>query len=533
MKITIVLKDFYANIAPNIEYYYAKYLKSKIPDVVIEVIPIPYGANKKLKKVDLKQFVVDNYNALKDAEYLYVADAEMFKYLSGQPRMVLNKIFTVLPELLKDVKILSGISYGMLLYDLQGQDKLTKSLQVLVGHIDGDIVPVGGNLLYNTKLFLNPSNSISELALLLHEPRLSLDLETTSLNPFKGVIKSFSLTGACNKTVATLYDKKILKDFLTEYKGKLIFHNAVFDIKWIVYHCWMSSWDDTKGLLEGLGIITRDFEDTYCMAYSAYNSLSKPKLNLKELTVEYTGDYALQDLDNLDKYTDKEILSYNAMDTIATYYLYNKVLALVDSSYESLLKPSIPVIIQTELTGIPMSDKRIVEVKAICESNFNEANKALLDNPYILQARKELARIAHTKDYETRLNKSKTGKIITKSLSTFYDKEDFNPNSDLQVGHLLYKVLDLAVIDLTKSGKPSSAGDTLLKLKNTVIGSAKIAVIDRLLELASLKTIRSTFIPAFEEGILREGGIRYLYGSFILGGTVSGRLSSRNPNLNL
>ena len=38
-------------------------------------------------------------------------------------------------------------------------------------------------------------------------------------------------------------------------------------------------------------------------------------------------------------------------------------------------------------------------------------------------------------------------------------------------------------------------------------------------------------MPAFENGILKADGMRYLHGVFNLGGTVSGRLSSSDPNM--
>ena len=41
----------------------------------------------------------------------------------------------------------------------------------------------------------------------------------------------------------------------------------------------------------------------------------------------------------------------------------------------------------------------------------------------------------------------------------------------------------------------------------------------------------STFIPAFENAYPAPDGWHYLYGSFHLGGTVSGRLSSSRINL--
>lgn len=53
-----------------------------------------------------------------------------------------------------------------------------------------------------------------------------------------------------------------------------------------------------------------------------------------------------------------------------------------------------------------------------------------------------------------------------------------------------------------------------------------------LIELSAVDKILGTFIKAFKEkSILKDDGYYYLHGNFNLGGTVSGRLSSSDPNL--
>lgn len=49
--------------------------------------------------------------------------------------------------------------------------------------------------------------------------------------------------------------------------------------------------------------------------------------------------------------------------------------------------------------------------------------------------------------------------------------------------------------------------------------------------LSEIDKITSTFIPAFKEKVLKSEEGTYLHGSFRLGGTKSGRLSSAAPNL--
>ena len=59
-----------------------------------------------------------------------------------------------------------------------------------------------------------------------------------------------------------------------------------------------------------------------------------------------------------------------------------------------------------------------------------------------------------------------------------------------------------------------------------------LALLKSLKNLGEVDKILSTFIPAFEQNRLNhENGEWWLHGSFLLGGTVSGRLSSSKPNL--
>jgi DNA polymerase-1 len=58
-----------------------------------------------------------------------------------------------------------------------------------------------------------------------------------------------------------------------------------------------------------------------------------------------------------------------------------------------------------------------------------------------------------------------------------------------------------------------------------------LSILKELKDLGEADKILSTFIPAFENNSIYHDGTKYLTGSFNLGGTVSGRLSSSKPNL--
>lgn len=59
-----------------------------------------------------------------------------------------------------------------------------------------------------------------------------------------------------------------------------------------------------------------------------------------------------------------------------------------------------------------------------------------------------------------------------------------------------------------------------------------IKILETLIGIAEVSIILNTFVSAFEhKSILKDDGTYYLHGSFNLGGTLSGRLSSSNPNM--
>ena len=83
---------------------------------------------------------------------------------------------------------------------------------------------------------------------------------------------------------------------------------------------------DTKGLLNGLEILTRDFDDTKIISYLALNSCATNKYSLKALAQEYAGNYAQDDEDIKDirRIPLPQLLEYNLIDACCTNWLHDK-----------------------------------------------------------------------------------------------------------------------------------------------------------------------------------------------------------------
>ena len=100
---------------------------------------------------------------------------------------------------------------------------------------------------------------------------------------------------------------------------------------------------------------------------------------------------------------------------------------------------------------------------------------------------------------------------------------EFNVNSTQQLGKILFETLNLPVIKKTKTGYSTDE-----KVLNELQG--KHEVIPKILEYREAYKLKSTYIePLYKLG-LKDKKSR-IHTSFIQTGTATGRLSSKNPNL--
>jgi DNA polymerase-1 len=292
---------------------------------------------------------------------------------------------------------------------------------------------------------------------------------------------------------------------------------------------------DTKGLLHGLDVMTQRLHDTKIIAYLATNSTAGNVLGLKSLAHEFAGNWAKDDIKDIRKIHLKELLEYNLIDALSTHYVKEKFWPVMVKDnqldlYRSLMLPSLKLIMQIELTGMPMSRTKVQEVKRELWT-IQEMYKAFIEtNPVIDSLNLLLQHSAWDKDYESRKAKAKNpGKILPKNLAAFNDTR-FNPNSGPQLQRLLYEQMGLPVLDLTDTKQPATGAETIEKLINHTDNLSYKKLLESLIGYGKVTKILNTFIPAFEQALSKDSSDTvWLHGSFNLGGTVSGRLSSSDP----
>lgn len=293
---------------------------------------------------------------------------------------------------------------------------------------------------------------------------------------------------------------------------------------------------NTEGLLRGLEIMSRHFDDTKIIAYLATNSTAGNVLGLKALAHEFAGNWAVEEINDIRKIPQKDLLQYNLVDCLSTWYVHKKFYPIMvqdnqEGLYHSLMLPSLKLIIQIELTGMPMKREQVQHAKHELETLANGYLDTIKNSPVIKMFNLLLRQSEWEKDFEGRKAKAKNpGKIMPKNIAAF-DEVDFNPNSGPQLQRLLYEQMGLPVLDLTDTKQPATGKDTLEKLINHTNESAYKEIISALIGFSGVDKILTAFIPNFEKALDKGDGRVWLHGSFNLGGTVSGRLSSSKPNL--
>ena len=483
-----------------------------------------------------KEYVIDLLPTLEDlgVKHILCTDAQYFKTISKQKQAdkLLGYIFDV-PNY-QGMKITFGLSYSALIYNPNNHSKMSLGISTLKGMIQDDFNLLGSNII-DTAVY--PS-SIGDISNLLSElssyPSVTVDIETTSLNFWEAEIVSIAFAVDKHNGGAFMVNDDpqilaMLKEWFINYQGNVKYHNVNFDVKVLIYKLFMNNLLDTEGIIQGIEVMTKSIDDTKIIAYLALNSTTKPEYSLKSLAYEYTGNYAEEDIKNIRKMDKDKLLQYNLTDTLATWYVYDKYYqVLVDENlldlYHGLMLDSMRVLLQIELTGLPLDLQEVAKVKADLQQQVDAITDYFNNTSEVQEALDLLRQEAVDKKNQT-LKKTKHDISMPK-----YQNMKFNLNSGAHLIKLLYSVIGLPVIDLTDTKLPATGNKTIKKLINHASPQHQI-ILKKLLDYLSIIKILTSFIPAFENAVDKGQEVAYLHGSFIIGGTVSGRLSSKNPNM--
>ena len=516
-----------------------KYYLPYVPEEECVFLPLYFDKSKKKTSIaDMKQFLSEtafSFFNQHNCKYLLVCDGEYFKVITKQTKVEPNLGY-VLPV---DYMLVSYVpSYSAALYYPERVvPKIKQALEAVVNHSLGRYTEPGRGII-KTGLYLSIASEIELVMSKLHAyTKLTCDIETWSLKHYDSGIASITFCWneheGCAFCVDYSKDKKnekvrqILRNFFESYKGTLIFHNITFDMYILTYQLYMEDLLDTKGLLRGLEILLKNFEDTKLIAYLATNTCGGNVLGLKALAQEFAGNYAEEEIGNIDAIPKDELLRYNLIDGLSTWFVFNKYWPKMvedqqERIYQTIFKPAVKDIIQMQLTGLPMDMERVLEAEKELTAIKDNALERITSSS-LVQEFEEQYRITWAEE---------KNKVLKKKRVTPEDCPDrFNPDSSLMLKEILYDFIKLPIIEKTETKQPATGKDTLSKLMNHTENQDVKDLLQALVDYKDVIKILTAFIPAFKNARRAGDGRFYLFGNFNLGGCVSARLSSNSINL--
>lgn len=507
---------------------------------------------KKTPAREIKEFIQQELQqVLDDAEtqYIICTDSDYFKILTKEAKAEANLGY-VCDSVWGKQKVIYTPNYRQVFYDPPVvRAKIAQGMDALLNHIRGQYAEPGQGIIEFEAYPDTPEKIKAWLDQLLEMNKpLAIDIESFGLKHYNAGIGTITFCWSKTQGIAFNVDyepiegateapygrinrndivRNLLREFFIKYTQRQMYHNISYDVYVLIYQLFMDNLIDTGGLLDGMDIMLRNWDCTKLITYLATNSCAGNHLSLKDQAQEYAGNYAQDDIKDIRLIPNEQLLRYNLIDGLCTWYTYEKhwdTLIADDQLdvYNNIFKPACEDIIQMQLTGMPMNMETVNHVAEEMETDRNQALKtireSILMKNFTLMLRQEWV-------------DDKNAKLKKKQVTLADCEIEFNPNSGPQLQKLLFDYIGLPVLGLTKSKQPATDGDTIKALRTHTQSEDVKELLNALIDYKLVDKIITSFIPAFRNAQPGPDGWHYLFGNLNLGGTVSGRLSASEPNL--
>lgn len=507
---------------------------------------------KKTPAREIKEFIQQELQqVLDDAEtqYIICTDSDYFKILTKEAKAEANLGY-VCDSVWGKQKVIYTPSYRQVFYDPPVvKAKIAQGMDALLNHIRGQYAEPGQGIIEFEAYPDTPEKIKAWLDQLLEMNKpLAIDIESFGLKHYNAGIGTITFCWSKTQGIAFNVDyepikgateapygrinrngvvRNLLREFFIKYTQRQMYHNISYDVYVLIYQLFMDNLIDTEGLLHGMEIMLRNWDCTKLITYLATNSCAGNHLSLKDQAQEYAGNYAQDDIKDIRLIPNEQLLRYNLIDGLCTWYTYEKHwdTLIADNQldvYNNIFKPACEDIIQMQLTGMPMNMETVNQVAEEMETDRNQALKTIRESKlmknFTLMLRQEWV-------------DDKNAKLKKKQVTLADCDIEFNPNSGPQLQKLLFDYIGLPVLGLTKSKQPATDGDTIKALRTHTQSEDVKELLNALIDYKLVDKIITSFIPAFRNAQPGPDGWHYLFGNLNLGGTVSGRLSASEPNL--
>lgn len=447
------------------------------------------SAVKLLEEYESLDGIYRNTERLKGAVKTKMENGKEDAYLS-------RKLVRLSSDALSDEFDLSSLSTSLIVKENAAEDFLSHQLSTLAKklgtQVSAEIKEEKGPVFderYSGKGSYRLLSSLNEVEQHLDQcisscsGILAFDTETTGLDADDRMIGfsfSYKAKEAFYVPLSLIGEdgaKKIFDKYFASGKLYITAHNAKFDlkavrklksnIKNIIFDSFLAFW-----LLESN---RASFSlDAASLAYLGYETVKYEDIvekgkNLESVDLSAVTEYAAEDADI----------------ALRLYYVLKEKL-IKENLYTTLMEMEIPlmhVLASMEERGILIDEDYVSHLSILAGRRLDE----LVKDIYLIAG------------------------------------HEFNINSTRQLGTVLFDEMKLATGKKTQSGYSTDV-ETLEMLRRTTDNK----IIKDLLEYRQLAKLKSTYIDTLPSCIAHDGRI---HTSFLQSGTATGRLSSRNPNL--
>lgn len=376
----------------------------------------------------------------------------------------------------------------------------------------------------------DPQEAIKALHVLEKKYELfACDIETSGFNWKSDRITELGISYEIGK--ALIFPEKILlnhefsielKKFFANTTKRFIWHNGKFDCKFLAYQYGFEMRQDEDTMLQHYSI--REHKGTHDLTQLSMKFLNAPNYEAEfKKTIPKGGSYADAPADKR-----REYLAYDADYTLRLHNIFNKIQDEHETfAYKNVMIPASNMLMDVEMHGF------MVDIEYL-----NQMDKKYKKR--IKELEQELQQIAKEVGWDAAEYKKATGR------NSPADDAEYNPNSHYQTYYIVFKLLKipkhkgrtsadeearkywLKILQRPKQQETESDEDYEKRLEPWLKKRYSNRFVHLYDKFKKDKKLHSTYIVGLKESVWENGRV---HSTYLIHGTETGRLSSREPNL--
>ena len=378
--------------------------------------------------------------------------------------------------------------------------------------------------------------------------RLVFDLETTGKSPFMDYSKivCISLTDKSHYgVVIPLYKSDtpfnsdeltkvlgMLKDLLEDKNIPKSAHNGKFDIEWLKVQAGIEVANFDFDTIFGHYIAISEEQGTQGLKSQAweFTDMGGYDNELDEYVKKLSDGEGVNSRYNYDRVPWDILKTYAAADVDCCFRLVEIYKPLIDENdmwktlMKDILMPGSYALRDVESNGMKLDMELSDKYQEVYNSEIKRITNRLYQFPEVLDIEREKQSLYEQREKLMKIPKKDRTPEEQKKVDEYkkYKDYSFNWSSTNQLRELLYTRLGLSTSVTTDKGELSTNETAMEELKN------QHEIPKLLLELRKMNTLNNMFIKKLPA--MRDKD-NLIHSSFNLTGTVTGRLSSENPNM--